>query len=440
MVRERKGASSTVLRLLDNVAYNIWQLLIVALVSYTSFTIPLSIVANQADRYFWLREIILTVCFTLDIFITQRRIQQKKTYLVSEYGLFSAYQKRWMAVDVIAAVPFALITSFPGLALIRLVKLVRVVNMLWVVRRIKVHLANPILLLQIIYWTAVAAHFLSCGWLLIRGFDHDTDIYSNYISALYWTTTTLTTVGYGDIVPSTSEERLYAIFTMILGYSLIGYLIGSIAGILTKKDPARERYLENLEKLSNAVKYAQLPLDLQQRIHAYYRYMMDRRVGYDEASFIEELPPGLRAEVSLHFRKEVIERAALFDEAPTEFVLEIAQYLRERIVPPGDYVFRAGDAGSDMFLIARGEINVYSPDETRLLASLKEGDFFGEIALFKNIPRTATVKATSYCDIYSLSKDTLESAFKKYPSIAERVRAKAEQRQKSDSRLTGESG
>ena len=414
--------------LIRNVVFGSWNVIIVLLATFSSFTIPLELVTySSPDDWIW-QEIILTIFFTADIFITQFRLRHKQTAQFLEYSALRSYSRRWVLLDIVAAIPFASLTGVPWTALLRLAKLAKVIVILMVVRRANVRLNNPIMLFQTMYWAIIAAHALSCGWLLIRGLDHDIDIFSNYVAALYWTMATLTTVGYGDIVPVSNGERLYSAVTMILGYSLIGYLIGSVAGILTKKDPVRERYLDNLEKLANAVKYAQLPLDLQQRIHSYYTYLYDRRIGYDESSFIEELPEGLRAEASLHFRKEVIEQVSLFDEAPAEFILDIAPFLRERIVAPGDYVFRAGDLGKDMYLIARGKVGVYTPDELKLLATLQEGDYFGEIALFKEIPRTATVKAESYCDIYSLTKKTLDVAFQKYPSIAEVVRAKAEQR------------
>ena len=252
---------------------------------------------------------------------------------------------------------------------------------------------------------------------------------SDYINALYWTVATLTTVGYGDITPETDSERVYAVVTMVLGYSLIGYLIGSIAGIITKKNPSQEKYQHNLEQLANAVRHAQLPLNLQQRLHAYYIYQLQRGVGYDESSFVQDLPPGLRAEVSLCFRQEAIESISLFQNAPDEFILEVAQHLSERIVPAGDYIFKAGDMGQEVYFIARGMVGIYHSSTNKQLALLNEGDFFGEIALFENIPRTASVRAETYCDLYTLHKRTFDRIFEKFPDVRDQIQKKAEKRQ-----------
>ena len=178
--------------------------------------------------------------------------------------------------------------------------------------------------------------------------------------------------------------------------------------------------------------HAQLPLSLQQRLHAFFIYQLDRGVGYDESSFVQDLPPGLRAEVSLYFRQEAIESISLFLDAPHEFMLEVAQHLSERIVPAGDCVFKSGDMGNEMYFIARGEVGIYNASTGKLIRVLKEGDFFGEIALFENIPRTATVRAETYCDLYTLDKKTFDKIFEHFPDVRARVKAKAEMRQEMD--------
>ena len=378
------------------------------------------------------QEFFLTILYTADIIITQIRLRKQTNTVIFEQAALQSFNRRYLIFGIIASLPLASLFSQPLLQLGRLFKLIKVVHLIALVRRVSLSLANNLLLAQILYWTLIATHWLSCGWLLIRGFDNDIDAFSNYVGALYWTTATLTTVGYGDVIPVSDQERLYAVFTMIFGYSLFGYLIGSVAGILSKKDPAEEKYKNSLEKLANAVKYANLPLSLQQRIYSYFTYVYARRVGYDEKSFTEELPPSLRAEVSMHFREEVIERVSLFKEAPPEFILDIAEHLTEQIIPPGDCIFHAGETGHSMYLIARGKVGIYLEDSSEPVRILTDGDYFGEIALFEDSIRTATVRAETYCDLYTIDKKTFDRVFARYPSIATRIREEAEIRVQSN--------
>jgi hypothetical protein len=51
------------------------------------------------------------------------------------------------------------------------------------------------------FWISISSHWISCGWLHLRGMDQEIISGSNYLKSLYWTVTTLTSVGYGGITP-----------------------------------------------------------------------------------------------------------------------------------------------------------------------------------------------------------------------------------------------
>jgi len=65
---------------------------------------------------------------------------------------------------------------------------------------------------------------------------YDSTHYDQYIVAIYWTVTTITTVGYGDISISNNLERLFTILVMIVGVICFSYSTGSLSTILNSKD------------------------------------------------------------------------------------------------------------------------------------------------------------------------------------------------------------
>jgi CRP-like cAMP-binding protein len=73
-----------------------------------------------------------------------------------------------------------------------------------------------------------------------------------------------------------------------------------------------------------------------------------------------------------------------------------------------------------MFFVVKGELSILK-EGNDLLNILRDGDFFGEIALFKNIPRTATIRSETYCDLYSLDKENFDFVVKKYPDFASKM-------------------
>ena len=98
------------------------------------------------------------------------------------------------------------------------------------------------------------------------------------------------------------------------------------------------------------------------------------------------------------------------------------------VYTPGDYIVTAGEVGYDMFFISKGSVDVVSADGTTVYATLSDGHFFGEIALLLSMPRTASIVAKGYCDLYSLDKDTFDRILARYPLFAENIKTLAEKR------------
>lgn len=203
-----------------------------------------------------------------------------------------------------------------------------------------------------------------------------------------------------------------------MGVGLYTYVIGNIAGILSKHDPARAQYLENIEKLSAMIHYRKMPYDLQRRIRDYYLFMWKKRLGYDESIFLQGLPHHLQLEVAMYLKKDLVDKIPLFKGASKNFMREIAFHLQPIILMPGDYICREGDVGSEMYFLLKGNLSVYVDNSPDSIRTLEDGDFFGEIALFKNIRRTASVKAETFCDLYKLDKRGFDMVLQRYPQFA----------------------
>jgi voltage-gated potassium channel len=153
-------------------------------------------------------------------------------------------------------------------------------------------------------------------------------------------------------------------------------------------------------------------------------------MSFDESNIISALPPSLRTEVSLFLKRDIIEKVPLFQGASDEFIREIALQMTPVIFTPGDYVYKAGEWGRDMYFITQGTVEVVSKDGSVVHATLTDGNFFGEIALVLQQPRSASVRAVSYCDLYRLDKEMFDRVLAHYPNIAAQIEAKARERNK----------
>ncbi len=99
---------------------------------------------------------------------------------------------------------------------------------------------------------------------------------------------------------------------MLFGVGVYGFVFGNITNILLKRNPARTQFLNNLEKLRSFVNFHKIPSVLQKRIRNYYKYIWRQKLGYNGIEFIAGLPMGLKTDVEIYLKRNILERVPLF--------------------------------------------------------------------------------------------------------------------------------
>jgi glucose-6-phosphate 1-dehydrogenase len=118
--------------------------------------------------------------------------------------------------------------------------------------------------------------------------------------------------------------------------------------------------------------------------------------------------------------EEVLKKVAIFRDGDPLFLSQVVLALRPRVVGAGETLIRKGDMGREMYVVVRGEVEVLD-DSGKVLATLRDGDCFGEIALLIHTPRTATVRAKTGCDLVALDKTGFSRILRDYPQFADSV-------------------
>ena len=131
--------------------------------------------------------------------------------------------------------------------------------------------------------------------------------------------------------------------------------------------------------------------------------------------------------------EELIRRIPLFKSLPEDQIPQIASCLKSFFVLEGEAMVEQGDRANSMYIIARGVARVCreADGQSRDLATLLAGDFFGEIALLSNENRTASVRAVTPCSLFELSREDLHALMDRHPAIRQSLEA-AEARRRAE--------
>ena len=157
--------------------------------------------------------------------------------------------------------------------------------------------------------------------------------------------------------------------------------------------------------------------------------------------------PQIAGVVEDFYRRRVLARllalTPLFAGVPPEARIDLAKRFRLRVFPEGAEIVREGERGTSFFLVRSGVVEVWTSDlrdrtKKVKLGELGEGDFFGEVALLTDKPRTATVRAKTKTEVMELARTDFEAIAKAYPEVRKVVEGYLKRRVKDTLRtLTG---
>jgi voltage-gated potassium channel len=225
--------------------------------------------------------------------------------------------------------------------------------------------SRPALLSVLLGFCIVLLLSATLGYLLERA--SQPQAFGSIPAALWWAIVTLTTTGYGDVVPMTAAGRALAGVVMISGIVVFALWAGILATGFAEETRRRE-FLRTWD---------------------------------------------------------LVATVPFFQNIGTTVIADVARLLRAREYSAGAVIVRRGEPGDCMYFIASGEVEVQLRPEPVLLGP---GDFFGEVALLTGGPRNATIVAVQPCTLLSLDIADFRELLGRQPDLARVIHEEAQRR------------
>ncbi|XP_027424414.1 potassium voltage-gated channel subfamily H member 6 isoform X3 [Zalophus californianus] len=387
-----------------------WDWLILLLVIYTAVFTPYSAAFLLSDQDESQRvdcgytcspltvvDLIVDIMFIVDIVINFRTTYVNTNDEVVSHPRRIAihYFKGWFLIDMVAAIPFDLLIFRTGsdetTTLIGLLKTARLLRLVRVARKLDRYSEYGAAVLFLLMCTfALIAHWLACIWYAIGNVERPylepkigwldslgaqlgkryngsdpasgPSVQDKYVTALYFTFSSLTSVGFGNVSPNTNSEKVFSICVMLIGSLMYASIFGNVSAIIQRLYSGTARYHTQMLRVKEFIRFHQIPNPLRQRLEEYFQHAWSYTNGIDMNAVLKGFPECLQADICLHLHRALLQHCPAFRGASKGCLRALAVKFKTTHAPPGDTLVHLGDVLSTLYFISRGSIEILRDD------------------------------------------------------------------------------
>ncbi|KYQ48353.1 Potassium/sodium hyperpolarization-activated cyclic nucleotide-gated channel 4 [Trachymyrmex zeteki] len=267
--------------------------------------------------------------------------------------------------------------------------------------------------------------FPSNSWVAINELQ-DSFWLEQYSWALFKAMSHMLCIGYGRFPPQSLTDMWLTMLSMISGATCYALFLGHATNLIQSLDSSRRQYREKVKQVEEYMAYRKLPREMRQRITEYFEHRYQGKF-FDEELILGELSEKLREDVINYNCRSLVASVPFFANADSNFVSDVVTKLRYEVFQPGDIIIKEGTIGSKMYFIQEGIVDIVMANG-EVATSLSDGSYFGEICLLTNARRVASVRAETYCNLFSLSVDHFNAVLDQYPLMRRTMESVAAER------------
>ncbi|KAI8001786.1 Potassium channel KAT1 [Camellia lanceoleosa] len=418
--------------------YRAWEMFLIVLVIYSAWICPFefAFLTYKRDALFIIDNIV-NGFFAIDIILTffVAYLDSQSYLLIDDPKKIGIrYISTWFTFDICSTVPFQplsllLFTSHSSGIGFKLLNMLR----LWRLRRVSSLFARLEKDIRFNYFwtrctklisvTLFAVHCAGCIYYLIADRYPDPDktwigaVYPNfkeaslldrYVTSIYWSITTLTTTGYGDLHAENSREMLFDIFYMLFNLGLTSYIIGNMTNLVVHWTSRTRNFRDTVRATSEFARRNQLPSRIQEQILSHV-CLNFKTQGLKQQETLNGLPKGIRLSIAQFLFFPIVQNAHLFHGVSHDLLFQLVPEMEAEYFPPKEDVILQNEAPTDLYILVSGAVDLITNVDGHdcVLGKAIAGDMFGEIGVLCYRPQPFTVRTTEISQILRMSRVTL---------------------------------
>ncbi|CAH0755526.1 unnamed protein product [Diatraea saccharalis] len=414
----------------------IWDWIILCLTFYTAIMVPYNVAfknKTSEDVSLLVIDSIVDVVFFIDIVLNfHTTFVGPGGEVVSDPKVIRKnYFKSWFLIDLLSCLPYDVFNAFDhdedGIgSLFSALKVVRLLRLGRVVRKLDRYLEyGAAMLILLLCFYMLVAHWLACVWYSIGRSDADSGlqyswlwklanvtqtpysyVWSNesdgpelvngpsrktmYVTALYFTMTCMTSVGFGNVAAETDNEKIFTICMMIVAALLYATIFGHVTTIIQQMTSATAKYHDMLNNVREFMKLHEVPKALSERVMDYVvsTWAMTKgldtdkvrarhshafgtgtgnvdtsNIVYGRTQVLNYCPKDMKADICVHLNRKVFNEHPAFRLASDGCLRALAMHFHMSHSAPGDLLYHTGESIDSLCFIVTGSLEVIQDDE-----------------------------------------------------------------------------
>ncbi|CAL8290504.1 unnamed protein product [Merluccius merluccius] len=437
-----------------------WDLLMLLLMMGNLIILPVGITFFKDENTppWIIFNVVSDTLFLVDLVLNFRTgiVKEDSTeILLDPRAIRQRYLKSWFLVDFVSSIPVDYIflmvdlearldsevyRTARALRIVRFTKILSLLRLLRLSRLIRYihqweeifHMTYDLASAMVRIVNLIGMMLLLCHWdgclqflvPMLQDFPPDCWVSKNnmvndtwgvqYSYALFKAMSHMLCIGYGAQAPEGMTDVWLTMLSMIVGATCYAMFIGHATALIQSLDSSRRQYQEKYKQVEQYMSFHKLPADVRQKIHEYYEHRFQGKM-FDEENILGELSEPLKEEIVSFNCRSLVANMPLFANADPNFVTAVLTKLRFEVFQPADFIIREGTVGRKMYFIQHGRVSVLTRGNRE--TKLSDGSYFGEICLLTRGRRTASVRADTYCRLYSLSVDSFNEVLEEHPMM-----------------------
>jgi hyperpolarization activated cyclic nucleotide-gated potassium channel 2 len=443
----------------------IWDCVSMFIILYEMLTIPffLSFTVNAGSSLAIL-EFLVSLFFMADLAMSfNTGYYEKGILILNRAKIIRQYMKAWFWIDAASTFPYDWLAGNPldfsgdteGSSATDLIKILRIIRFARIVRLLRVlklkkimqkiefylsistavnvllgFLKLGVIILVVAHWIACFWHYLALGeadsqyliWLSAIGI-YDAPWQFRYLTSIYWATTTMITIGYGDITPTTKGEKLFAISVMLFACAVFAFVMNKINELLADLDSKSATYKARLVSIMTYLVKKKVNHELKMRIKQFAEFMLQVNSSYniDQGELLGMLSENLKHELIIQLNLKQLKMCKVLTENfSIRFVEQCSYILHEKNYTVDDLIFNEEEQDDcALYILKSGMVEFLALKTYTHLKEMDKG-VFGEIAFITGGKRTATARAAEFCRIFRIKREDFLHILKNFPHELER--------------------